>query len=124
MHGIELVGVDLDASARQFTSNRDGLEAALSELLLQRLFLDARHGSVAPEFHCASYRRQAPVLNGERRRSRCEPGVAPYGFLRVAIRGYGFRGLAGRRRVRLRPPNERPWGRLVFPAAAYLRKMT
>jgi hypothetical protein len=38
MHGVELVSVDLDAAARQFTLDRDRLEAALGKLLLQRLF--------------------------------------------------------------------------------------
>src|SRR5258708_36916849 len=45
MHGVELVGLDLDASAWQFTFDRDGLKAALGKLRLQRLFLDARHWS-------------------------------------------------------------------------------
>jgi hypothetical protein len=45
-----------------------------------------------------------PVLNGERTRSRYEPGAAPSVFLRVAIRGYSFHGSTGPRRVRLRPP--------------------
>src|SRR5215472_6648382 len=45
MHGVELVGLDLDAPARQFTFDRDGLKAALSKLRLQHLFLDARHWS-------------------------------------------------------------------------------
>src|SRR6266481_70132 len=97
MHGVELVGLDLDASARQFTFDRDGLKAALSKLRLQRLFL-------APEIYRASYRRQAPVLNGERTRSQYEPGAAPSVFLRVAIREYRFHGSMAPRRVRLRPP--------------------
>src|SRR5262249_59557130 len=59
---------------------------------------------LAPEIHHASYRRQAPVLNGERTRSRYEPGAAPSVFLRVAIRGYSFHGSTAPRRVRLRPP--------------------
>src|SRR5262249_62157359 len=45
MHGVELVGLDLDAPARQFTFDRDGLKAALSKLRLQNLFLGARHWS-------------------------------------------------------------------------------
>src|SRR5262245_48530973 len=45
MHWVELVGLDLDAPARQFTFDRDGLKAALGKLRLQRLFLDARHWS-------------------------------------------------------------------------------
>src|SRR6516164_4668711 len=45
MHWVELVGLDLDAPARQFMFDRDGLKAALGKLRLQRLFLDARHGS-------------------------------------------------------------------------------
>src|SRR6201982_3713113 len=45
MHGVELVGLDLDASARQFTFDRDGLKAAFGKLRLQNLFLDARHWS-------------------------------------------------------------------------------
>src|SRR5260370_11981859 len=112
MHGVELVGLDLDAPARQFTFDRDGLKAALSKVRLQRLFRDARHWSatsLAPEIHRASYRRPAPVLNGDRTRSRYEPGAAPSVFLRVAIRGYSFRGSTAPRRVRLRPPISRLW---------------
>src|SRR5215467_15798541 len=45
MHGVELVGVDLDAAARQLTFDRDRLEAALGKLRLQRLLVDARHWS-------------------------------------------------------------------------------
>src|SRR5258708_35322805 len=45
MHGVELVGLDLDAPARQFTFDRDGLKAAFGKLRLQRLFFDARHWS-------------------------------------------------------------------------------
>src|SRR5499427_3813370 len=45
MHGVELVGLDLDAPARQFTFDRDGLKAALGKLRLQNLFPDARHWS-------------------------------------------------------------------------------
>src|SRR6266446_9051462 len=45
MHGVELAGLDLDASAWQFTFDRDGLKAAFGKLRLQRLFLDARHWS-------------------------------------------------------------------------------
>src|SRR6266481_2977440 len=45
MHGVELVGLDLDAPARQFMFDRDGLKSALSKLRLQHLFLDARHWS-------------------------------------------------------------------------------
>src|SRR5215467_11839143 len=106
MHGVELVGLDLDAPALQFTFDRDGLKAALSKLRLQRLFLDARHWSATswPPKSTASYRRPAPVLNGDRTRSRYEPGAAPSVFLRVAIRGYRFRGSTAPRRVRLRPP--------------------
>src|SRR6516162_6492537 len=106
MHGVELVSLDLDAPARQFTFDRDGLKAALGKLRLQRLFLDARHWSVTswPRFHRASYRRPAPVLNGERTRSRYEPGATPSVFLRVAIREYRFHGSMAPRRVRLRPP--------------------
>src|SRR4029077_1277721 len=111
MHGVELVGLDLDAPARQFTFDRDGLKAAFGKLHLQRLFLDARHCShvLASEMRRASYRRQAPVLNGERTRSRYEPGAAPSVFLRVAIRGYSFHGSTAPRRVRLRPPISRLW---------------
>src|SRR5262245_34995410 len=47
MHGIELVGLDLDASARQFTFDRDGLKAALSKLRLPCLFVDARHSATS-----------------------------------------------------------------------------
>src|ERR1700756_2548501 len=105
MHGVELVGLDLDASAWQFTFDRDGLKAAFGKLRLQRLFLDARHWSATswPPKSTASYGRPAPVLNGERTRSRYEPGAAPSVFLRVAIRGYSFHGSTAPRRVRLRP---------------------
>src|SRR6516225_7781185 len=90
MHGVELVGLGLDAPARQFTFDRDGLKAALSKLRLQRLFLDARHWSATswPPNLRASYRRQAPVLNGERTRSRYEPDASPSVFLPVATREY------------------------------------
>src|SRR5262245_2172081 len=47
MHWVELVGLDLDAPARQFTFDRDGLKAALGKLRLQRLFLDARHSAMS-----------------------------------------------------------------------------
>src|SRR5262249_17551048 len=47
MHGVELVGLDLAAPARQFTFDRDGLKAALSKLRLQLLFLDARHSAMS-----------------------------------------------------------------------------
>src|SRR5262249_3696826 len=106
MHGVELVGLDLDAPGRQFTFDRDGLKAALSKLRLQRLFLDARHWIATswPPIYRASYKHQAPVLNGQRTRSRYEPGAAPSVFLRVAIRGYSFHGSTAPRRVRLRPP--------------------
>src|SRR5215831_14338078 len=106
MHGVELVGLDLDAPDRQFTFDRDGLKAALSKVRLQRRFLDARHWFshvLAPEIHRASYRRPAPVLNGDRTRSRYESGAAPSVFLRVAIRGYSFHGSTAPQRVRLRP---------------------
>src|SRR5262249_58623571 len=43
--GVELVGVDLDAAARQLAFDRDRLEAALGKLRLQRLLVDARHWS-------------------------------------------------------------------------------
>src|SRR5436305_618270 len=107
MHGVELVGLDLDASAWQFTFDRDGLKAALGKFRLQRLFFDARHWSATsctPEIYRASYTHQSPVLNGERTRSRYEPGAAPSVFLRVAIRGYRFHGSTAPRRVRPRQP--------------------
>ena len=44
-HGVELVGLDLDASVRVFTLHRDRLEASLGKLRRQRLFLHARHWS-------------------------------------------------------------------------------
>src|SRR6266481_6457068 len=110
MHRVKLVGLDLDASVRQFTLDRDRLEAALRKLRRQRLFVDAGHWSamswvshvLTHGFHRASYRRQAPLLNGERTRSRYEPGAAPCVFLPAAIRGYAFRGSAAPRHVRLR----------------------
>jgi hypothetical protein len=43
--GVELVGLDLDASVRVFTLHRDRLEASLGKLRRQRLFLHARHWS-------------------------------------------------------------------------------
>src|SRR5262249_53675054 len=106
MHRVELVGLDLDAPARQFTFDRDGLKAARSKVRLQRLFLDARHWSATswPRNPRASYRRPLPVLNGDRTHSRYEPGAAPSVFLRVAIRGYSFHGSTAPRRVRLRLP--------------------
>src|SRR6476660_3160868 len=52
MHGVELVGLDLDAAARQLAFDRDRLEPALGKLRLQRLLVDARHWSAmcGPEF--------------------------------------------------------------------------
>src|SRR5215467_11320218 len=100
MHGVELVGFELDASSRQFTLDRDRLEAVFGKLRLQRLFLDARHWSAIfrpPNSPRASYRPQACVLNGANPGSRCELGAAPSAVLRAAIRGYGFRGSAERR---------------------------
>src|SRR5260370_29908021 len=115
MHGVELVGLDLDAPARQFTFDRDGLKAAFGKLRLQRLFLDARHWSATswPPKSTASYRRPAPVLNGEQTRSQYGPGAAPSVFLRVAIRGYRVRRATATRRVRLRPPISRLWPPVV-----------
>src|SRR5215510_11233105 len=114
MHGVGLVGFDLDASSREFTLDRDRLEAVFSQLRLQRLFLDARHWPAIfwpPNSPRASYRPQEGVLNGASPRSRCAPGAAPSAVLRAAIRGYGFHGSAERRGVRLRPlacPLSRP----------------
>src|SRR5262249_56823005 len=45
MHGVKLVGLDLDAAARELAFDRDRLEAALGKLRLQRLLVDARHWS-------------------------------------------------------------------------------
>jgi hypothetical protein len=66
MHRMEPVGLDLDASAREFAFERDRLEAVLGKLRLQRLFLDAWHWSaIFPplNFPRASYRHQERVLN-------------------------------------------------------------
>src|SRR5262249_52358701 len=95
MHGVELVGFDLDASSRQFTLERDRLDTVLGKLRLERLFLDARHWQAIfwrPNSPRASYRPQGCVLNGGNPRSRCESGAAPSAVLRAAIRAYGFRG--------------------------------
>src|SRR5215472_9701308 len=67
MHGVELVGLDLDASARQFTFDRHGLKAAPSKVRLQRLFLDARHWSAtswppkSTAHHTGAQRLYSPV---------------------------------------------------------------
>src|SRR5262245_60413492 len=94
MHGMELVGVDLDASPGQFTLDRHRLEAALGKLRLQRLLVNARHGPgvSAANFQGASYRRCALALNSTHVRSRCARGATPSALLRGVIRGCAFRG--------------------------------
>src|SRR5260221_14745455 len=48
MHRVKLVGLDLDASVRQLTLDRDRLEAALRKLRRQRLFVEAGLWSAMP----------------------------------------------------------------------------
>src|SRR5262249_12691531 len=104
MHGVELIGFDLDPAARQLAFDRDRLKAALGKLRLYRLLVDARHWSanVALEFRRASYGRRPPALKGEPR-SRYERGAAPCVFLPAATRGYASRGSAAPRHGPSRP---------------------
>src|SRR5262249_61516949 len=105
MHGVELVGLDLDASAGQFTLDRHRLEAALRKLGLQRLLVDARHWFLARNSARASYRRRSHALNRTHVRSRCAPGAAPSALLRwVVLRG-AFPGSPPPRTVRFSDPD-------------------
>src|SRR5262245_60985990 len=110
MHGVKLVGLDLDAPSGNARLIEIDSKPRLASSVFSACWLMRGIGQpcVAPNFRRASCRRRTPALNGEPTRSRYERGEAPCVFLPAEARGYASRGSAAPRHGRSPPL---PWGR-------------